>query len=109
MATSNGATHTRRNATAHRERTERSVSDRLGRKAKEVTEDLQDMGDIVKDAAQKKIGQLREDAAPYCEQGQINVQQVQRSFEEYIAQRPLKSILIAAGVGLLLGRFWMRR
>jgi ElaB/YqjD/DUF883 family membrane-anchored ribosome-binding protein len=67
------------------------------------------MGEIAKDAAQEKLGQLRENASEYCEQGQDKMQQVERSFEQCIRDRPLKSVLIATGVGLLLGRFWMRR
>lgn len=89
--------------------TERSASDRLGRQAKEVTQDLQEMGEIAKDAAQEKLEQLRDNASEYCEQGRDKVQQVERGIEQYIRQRPLKSILIAAGVGLFFGRFWMRR
>jgi ElaB/YqjD/DUF883 family membrane-anchored ribosome-binding protein len=34
---------------------------------------------------------------------------VEHSFEQFIRQQPLKSLLIAAGVGMLLGGFWMRR
>ena len=86
MATVNGDVHTKRNAAPNRARSERSASDRLGRKAREVTKDLQEMGEIAKDAVQEKFG-----------------------FEQYIRERPLKSILIAAGVGMLLGRFWRRR
>jgi ElaB/YqjD/DUF883 family membrane-anchored ribosome-binding protein len=67
------------------------------------------MGDIVKDAAQEKLGQVREDATEYCEQGQDKVHGVLSNVEQYIRERPVKSVLIAAGVGLLFGRFWMRR
>ena len=43
------------------------------------------------------------------EQGRDNVHGVLCNFEQYVRERPLKSVLIAAGVGLLFGRFWMRR
>ena len=42
-------------------------------------------------------------------QGREKVRQVEQSIEQYIREQPLKSMLIAAGVGLVLGRFWMRR
>ena len=67
------------------------------------------MGDIAKDVAQEKLGQLRETASDYYEEGQDTVQQVERSVEQYIRERPLRCILIAAGIGLFFGRFWMRR
>jgi hypothetical protein len=31
------------------------------------------------------------------------------TFEQYVRERPVKSVLIAAGIGLLFLRFWMRR
>ena len=98
-----------RHATANRARAIRPASDRLGKQARKVTEDLQDLGGIAGDAAQEKLGQLRENASDYYEEGREKVHQVERTFEQFIRDQPLKSILIAAGVGLVLGRFWMRR
>jgi len=109
MAAVNGSVRTKRNTTANRARMERSATDRLGKKARTVTKDLQEMGEIAKDAARETLGQLRENASEYCEVGQDKVQQAGRSFEQYVQERPIKSILIATGIGLLLGRFWMRR
>ena len=86
-----------------------TTSDRLGAQAKEVSKDLKEMGDIVRDAAQEKIGQVRENAAEYVEQGREKVHGVACACEQYVRERPLRSILIAAGIGLLLGRFWTRR
>jgi ElaB/YqjD/DUF883 family membrane-anchored ribosome-binding protein len=88
-----------------------TTNDRLGKQALAVKEDLQEMGETVRDAAQEKLGQLREHASGYYEQGRDKVQGVVHAFEQSVGQRPLTSLLIAAGVGLLLGRFWswMRR
>ena len=85
------------------------TSDRLGAQAKEVSKDLKEMRAIVTEAAQEKIGQVRENAAEYVEQGREQVHGVACVCEQYVRERPLRSILIAAGVGLLLGRFWTRR
>ena len=52
---------------------------------------------------------MRENVTEYYEQGRDNVHGVLCDFEQYVRARPLKSVLIAAGVGLLFGRFWMRR
>ena len=67
------------------------------------------MGSIARDVAQEKLEQLRESATEYRDQGRDKIQEVERTIEDYIRERPIKTILIAAGVGLLLGRFWMRR
>jgi ElaB/YqjD/DUF883 family membrane-anchored ribosome-binding protein len=85
------------------------TSDRLGKQAKEVTEDLRAMGETVRDAAQEKLGQVGERAAECCGQGQDKIHGVACACEQFVRQRPLTSVLLAAGVGLLLGRFWLRR
>ena len=46
-----------------------ATSDKLGKQAKELTEDLQKLGGTVGDAAQEKLGQVSERASEYCEQG----------------------------------------
>ena len=86
-----------------------TVSARLGKQAKEVTEDVQNMGGTLRDAAQEKLGHMGEKAAEYCEQGQDRVHGIACACEQFLRQRPLTSVLLAAGVGLLLGRFWKRR
>ena len=85
------------------------TSDQLGKQAKEVTEDLRAMGETVRDAAREKLGQVGERASECCEQGRDKVHGVACACEQFLRQRPLTSVLLAAGVGLLLGRFWLRR
>ena len=86
-----------------------TTSDQPGKQAKEVTEDLQKMGGIIRDAAQEKLGQVGDKAAEYYGQGQEKVHGAACACEQFVRQRPLTSVLIAAGVGWLLGRFWKRR
>ena len=86
-----------------------STSERLGKQAKEVTEDVEKMGDTVRDAAQEKFGQVSEKAAEYCEQAREKAHGVACHCEQFLRQRPLTCVLFAAGVGWLLGRFWKRR
>jgi ElaB/YqjD/DUF883 family membrane-anchored ribosome-binding protein len=86
-----------------------TTSDQLGQQANEVLEDLQKMGGTIRDAAQEKLGQVGERAAECCEQGQDKIHGVACACEQFVRQRPLTSVLLAAGVGLLLGRFWLRR
>jgi len=109
MSTVDGSVRNNRHAMAGRARTNRLASDRLGKQARKVAEDLQELGGIAGQAAQEKVGQLRGNAADYYEDGREKVHQVERTFEQFIRDQPLKCILIAAGVGLVLGRFWMRR
>ena len=73
-----------------------------------VTRGLEDMGEIASHATQETLGQLQKNASACYERGRDNLHQVKRTFDQFIREQPLKSVLIAAGVGLLLGRFWKR-
>lgn len=88
---------------------ERLAGDRLREQASTVTRDIQELGAIANDAAHEKLAQMRSEASDYCDQGRDKVRSAARSLEQYIAQQPLTSILIARGVGVLLGCFWRRR
>jgi ElaB/YqjD/DUF883 family membrane-anchored ribosome-binding protein len=83
-----------------------TTGDQLGAQAKEVTEDLREMGGSVRDAAQEKVGQVGDKAAEYIEQGQEQVHGAACACEQFLKQKPLTSVLIAVGIGWLLGRFW---
>jgi ElaB/YqjD/DUF883 family membrane-anchored ribosome-binding protein len=86
-----------------------TTSDQLGQQAKEVTEDLQRMCETASDAAREKLGQVGEKASEYCEQRQETVHGAACACEQFIRRRPLRSVLLAAVIGWLLGRFWKRR
>jgi ElaB/YqjD/DUF883 family membrane-anchored ribosome-binding protein len=86
-----------------------TTRDQLGKQAKQVTEDLQKMGGTIRDAAQEKLGQAGERASECCEQGRDKVHGIACACEQFLRERPLRSVLIAGGIGWLLGRFWSRR
>jgi ElaB/YqjD/DUF883 family membrane-anchored ribosome-binding protein len=109
MATINGSVQTKRRAVPNGARAERTASGRLRNQAREVSKDLQAMGGTARDAAKERIGQLGENASELYDQGRDKAYQVKRTLEQFILDQPLKSVLIAGSVGLLLGRFWMRR
>jgi len=98
-----------RNVKAARGPAERGANGRMGKQARKVIQDVQEMGGAARDVAQEKLEHLRESASEYKDQGRDKVEQVERTIEQFIRERPLKTVLIAAGVGLLIGRFWMRR
>ena len=95
MTTANGSVRTKRHAAANRVRAVRPASRRHRKSA--------------------KLAQLRENASEYYEQGRDRVYQVERTLEQFIRTQPVKSVVIGAsilmlaGVGLVLGSFWMRR
>jgi ElaB/YqjD/DUF883 family membrane-anchored ribosome-binding protein len=84
-------------------------NNRLRKRAKKVTKDLRKLSGTVQHVAQKKFRHLRANASEYYEQGRDQVQHAERAVEHLIQKRPLKSVLIAAGVGIVLGGFLFRR
>ena len=79
-----------------------------------VSRDAGQLGQDVKALAADKAAQLRDQATQYYqqgrdqaqqyyEQGRQAVQEYEQNLEEYIREKPLQSVLIAAGVGALLG------
>ncbi len=108
MGNNNRPPAAKRNGTANRARMDRASNDRLRIRARGATKDFQEIGGIAKEAGER-LGQLNESAAGYLELGQEKVHEMRRTVEQYIREEPVKTVLIAAGVGLLFGRFWMRR
>jgi len=85
-----------------------TTSDRLGKHAREVKDDLQQMGETVRDAAEEQLAQIGEKASEYLKEGRDKVHGLACACEQFVRQRPLSSALVAAGIGWLVGRFWKR-
>ena len=62
-----------------------------------------DIGNEMRDQAQDLIAQGKEAAAEYYEEGRNQVLAWQQQLENQVREKPLQSLLIAAGVGLLFG------
>ena len=87
----------------------RRTNGQLGKQAEKLSEDALEMARMVRDLAQEKLEALMESAAECEGQGREKVKNLETSLEQYFLERPFKSMLIAAGMGMLFGRFWMRR
>jgi ElaB/YqjD/DUF883 family membrane-anchored ribosome-binding protein len=85
-----------------------STSERLGKQAKEAAEGVEEMGGTVKDAAQEKFEQVGERATECCERAREEAHGVACHCEQFLRHKPLTCVLLAAGVGWLLGRFGKR-
>ena len=86
-----------------------TARNRLGKQAKRVTQDIQEMNSAIKDAAQEELGQLRETVSECCEQGRNKVLHAKRSVGQFVRELPIKSLLVGVGAGLVLGTFWTIR
>ncbi len=87
---------------------QQGTTQQLREKASEVASNLRDMGSQVRDAATEQYQNIKESASEYYQAGRDKAAQWENQLEEYVRERPIKSLLMAAGVGVLLGILWKR-
>jgi len=87
--------------------------------AGQVSQQLRDVGgqvreaatqryEQVRDVASQRYEQLRDSASEYYEQGRERAREWEQSLESYVQEKPVQALLMAAGVGVLLGLLWKR-
>jgi ElaB/YqjD/DUF883 family membrane-anchored ribosome-binding protein len=67
-----------------------------------------DVASRVKEVAKEKLQQAEDKATELYEQGVKKTRAVLNDFEGVIRNHPVPAVLVAAGVGLLFGRFRVR-
>jgi ElaB/YqjD/DUF883 family membrane-anchored ribosome-binding protein len=87
----------------------RHPSDRLADRAATIAKDVQEVGDAAKRVAADGVDAIRETAHQYLAEGQSRVRHLGGSIQERVQDQPVKALLIAAGIGFLLGAIWIRR
>ena len=73
-----------------------------------TTEQMQEQLRSAGAKAQQQFENLRHTATEYYEQGKEKAMQWEQGLEDYVREQPVKSLLIAAGVGMLVGMIWRR-
>ncbi len=76
--------------------------------AAQVQQGLRDLGTQARDVAGQQYDHLRQQATDYYEQGRARAEEFERGLEQYVQEKPIQSLLMAAGVGMLLGILWKR-
>ena len=89
------------------ERSPAEVGAQVRDKAQEVgaqaRDKAQEVGAQVRDKAQEMVRQGEETASDYYQQGRQQMDALEHTLEEGIRAKPLQSVFIAAGMGMLLG------
>lgn len=80
-----------------------STSPAAGASTSEQREWRQDTGQEVSHKVQEIAQQGQEAAAEYYQQGREQVLAWQRQIEHQVREKPIQSLLVAAGLGLLFG------
>ena len=73
-----------------------------------VARDVQELGSLAADSVADTVGKLKEQGRELLSQGKESAKKAEAQLERFIGDHPIKSILIAVGVGALLG-FTFRR
>jgi ElaB/YqjD/DUF883 family membrane-anchored ribosome-binding protein len=84
-------------------------NERICEQAKEVIEGVEKMGGAVSDAAREKLGQVGDRASDCCGQVRERAHGIACQCEQFLRQKPLTCVVLAAGLGWLFGRLGKRR
>jgi ElaB/YqjD/DUF883 family membrane-anchored ribosome-binding protein len=98
-----------RGQASNSERHADSATDELKEAAVGLGSNMRDMGGHIREAAREQVDHLRDRAKDYVDQGRRKARDLESGLEAYVQQKPIKSLLIAAGAGLVIGYLWHRR
>lgn len=91
------------------QRHSQELRDDLRQTASDVRRDVQEIGSKARQVAEDQFENLREVAADYIEQGRSKALEFEGDLESKIRDEPMKSLLIAAGIGFVAGLLLFRR
>src|SRR6266545_3778316 len=77
-------------------------------RSEDASDTSQGVGTQSRDKAQEMGAQAQQAVGEYYEQGRESLREMNKSVEEKIREKPLQALLVAGGVGLLLGLLWRR-
>jgi len=86
-----------------------SAAQNMQDKVSGAVQGMQGTAEQVKRAAQERLNQVRDRAGEYLQEGRDRAMEMERSVEGQIRSQPVQAMLIAAGVGFLLGMLFIRR
>jgi ElaB/YqjD/DUF883 family membrane-anchored ribosome-binding protein len=81
----------------------------MSKEATGVARELREAGGHMVDAARQTVAPMVDSMAGIYEKGKHHAVRAEAQLERTIADAPIKSILISAGVGALLGMLFLRR
>ena len=79
------------------------LKESAAQKAQDFREYAGERASQIADSAGEKAAQFKDAAGEHWEETRVKAREVHADLEEYIRQHPTKSVMVAAGVGFLLG------
>ena len=86
----------------------RGMADTIRDKGRDVRDTVQQMGSSAKEMAQAGWENARDTAADYLDKGREKALELGETLEIQIRSRPIRALLIAAGIGFLAGMLLKR-
>lgn len=84
-------------------------SSEFQKKVSELGHDVKDLGTIGGELASDTAHMAEEHLSEYYKEGLKKAKNLEGKIEMKIRKNPMQSLMIAAGLGLLLGAVWRRR
>lgn len=81
----------------------------LGEQSKKILRDVRDLGAIAVENVGRTVNHLKDQGRGVVKKGRERSMRVHDRFVDYVADHPTKSLLIALGIGTLLGIIVRRR
>jgi ElaB/YqjD/DUF883 family membrane-anchored ribosome-binding protein len=81
----------------------------ISERASAVAKDFQDVRSATKQMATDSVDALRCTANDLLDEGRAKARELGQNVQSKVQEKPVKSVLIAAAIGFLLGVFWKRR
>jgi ElaB/YqjD/DUF883 family membrane-anchored ribosome-binding protein len=87
----------------------REAGERLRDNVREVGGHVRDQVRDKVDHVREKVEHLREGAGEYIQSGKAKARELENDVENFVREKPLHALLLAAAIGLLIGLIWRRR
>ena len=84
------------------------VQERAQELGAQVRNWTQEVGGQLKEGAQEAMHQAGTSASQLSTQGREAVGQLEKTLEDYVRAKPLQSLMIAAGVGVVVALLWRK-
>jgi ElaB/YqjD/DUF883 family membrane-anchored ribosome-binding protein len=74
-----------------------------------IGKDVQEIRNATKQLAADSVDVVRQSASDLVDEGRIKAREIAANAQCKVQEKPVKSVLLAAAIGFLVGVFWRRR
>lgn len=89
--------------------TTKSSTRKLAESGAEMMDNVREAGCAMGNLASESLDSVRNTAVDYFEQGRAKAREMSGEMQDRIREEPTKALLVAVGLGFLIGALWRRR